>query len=685
MAFDPDKYLQSKKISTASLAPAPQEMSEDALSLGDLAAMAGQGATFKFGDEILGALKAAADVALTDEELSNIGNLYRQHQKEEEAKYEALAEAHPKTALAAELAGGFLVPAGFLAKGVKAGAEGAKLAGMALGGAETAKKAERAYKVLKAAEMGAKAGALAGAGSSKATLEDIGGLGKDVLTGAMGGTVLGGGLGVAGAGLSKAIEVAPEKIKSMGPLGENIVRAFEQSKAGRGFVNPESEKRILEEGKKAASELAEGLVEPSRKVSEEIASHLAEAEKIGAKVGIGDDKKLIEDISQLIKNTEGTGITEIPTIVNKRAFNAKKKALKDALDNNTIDQTTYTSELAALEKNPPLKKTALSGVSEALIQQTGVSPELAPHQLKSLSDDLQRLIKGELTPQEASNLAKKLSGEELGEGYKALDKRIQQLVPSSLPESIKAKAFESADTALSTPGKSAELMEKFSDVRRLLPETILNKGAIEKHADVYLSKFGAGPAALKKAETALNDEIKDVIINKLADPTSSADDVRGTMRALVERIDEVNKKYPELNLSLNSIVDKVKAAAQDRTIRAKILTKHGEKDSVEGIVDKLLNWSGYGGAIIAGKGAGVAQKGLKGFNNFITTASDASLMPIAKALQSTPKIDFLGHALEGALNNKSVAAKNAAIFSIMQNPEARKAIGKDMGFGSSED
>ena len=89
-------------------------------------------------------------------------------------------------------------------------------------------------------------------------------------------------------------------------------------------------------------------------------------------------------------------------------------------------------------------------------------------------------------------------------------------------------------------------------------------------------------------------------------------------------------------------------------------------------MDKLLNISGYGGAYATGIAARKGASGITQFNNLISTAGDTALMPVAKALQGVKGVSHLGAALEGALNNKSVAAKNAAIFSIMQNPEARK-------------
>lgn len=638
-----------------------QRLAEDKVSLGDLAAMAGQGATFGFGDELLGIGQAIGDVATTDAKLTDIYDIFRAHQKENEAKYEALAKANPKLALAMELAGGFAVPGGWIASGAKG-----------------LKNLSTAKKLLEAGKMGAKVGTIAGIGGSKANIEDMGGLAKDALLGSAGGAAIGTGLTGAGMATVAAAKKLPVLLEKLGPLGENLVRAFKASREGKGFVTPEQETRIGKQAEEASSELASKVLAPSKRVTEEIEAHYAEAGEKGAKVVPQAKSELAQYIAQLIKNIEDSGLTEVKSTINKRAYNAKKRDIEKKLADNQISQADATAALQALDANPPLKKTALSSSSELLRQQLGEDVEKAPHQLASLNAEIQRLIKGELTPQEAMNLKKRMAGEfygsnEAGLGSK-LQSKLQSLVPPKLTSTLEKAAQEAADVAVNAPGKSKALEQKFKDVRSLIPETILNKGDLTKYADVLVNKFGVGDQGLKKAETALNDIIENQIIGKLTDPASSGDEARNTIRLLQERIAEVQNKYPDLNLDFNKILENVKRASQDKTIRAKILTKHGEKDSISGLTGKLLDWTGYGGSAVLGKGTRVAEKGIKGFNRYLTTASDVTLRPIASALQNTKGISYLGDALIGALDNKSVAAKNAAIFSIMQNPKARDII-----------
>ena len=84
------------------------------------------------------------------------------------------------------------------------------------------------------------------------------------------------------------------------------------------------------------------------------------------------------------------------------------------------------------------------------------------------------------------------------------------------------------------------------------------------------------------------------------------------------------------------------------------------------MIRSLIEVTGYGGAITLGKGAAAIDN--------ISKWSNDQLMKGAQKLKLS-KVPHLGAFLEDAIiNNKGPAAKNAAIFSIMQNPEARKAL-----------
>jgi hypothetical protein len=672
MAFDPDKYLQSKVAQRL-----PEEVPEDAVSLGDVAAMLGQGATFNFGDEILGALKAAKDVALTDKELSDISDLYRQYQKQAEGEYAALREENPLLAPTLEFAGGMLLPGGFFAKGAK--------------GAISAAKSPTLMKALLAAGKegaitGSKIGALAGLGSSEATVSDLEALGKDVLTGAAGGALIGGTFGTAGAGLMKGIPAAIATGEASDtPLIRNLAGAARKGFEGRGFITDKSLKEIEKRTQEAASELEQGLTSPIKAASKDITDVLTEAKQQGALVS--PTPEIQEGLALFGRNIKGKGLT-VPTIDQKTL--KKIAGIEKQVVDGKLTRADADAKISAL-------KIASAGVGKEFEKQlTAMGTDVAktPHQYQGLMDKLTSLLKGELPPQDAYNLALDLE---------RLD---PELIPPGLLKSIKDAAKTTADVTLAPTmqqklssemakltsrlnskqitqeeytEEAGKLLKQFTDtpasrafekeqqVKIKLPETILGKGVPEDYRIQQMRDQGF------KAPTTIYNTIVDKVVEKLADPSTTGDKARIIISELEEQIAAFNKQFPESAVDLTSTLNKIKDVAQDRTIRKKILSEQGKSDEpAVGVLDKLLNVTGYGGAYMGGKLAGAGSRKLGQFNNLIASASDVTLMPIARALQGAKGVSYLGDALEGALNNKSVAAKNAAIFSIMQNPEARK-------------
>lgn len=58
----------------------------------------------------------------------------------------------------------------------------------------------------------------------------------------------------------------------------------------------------------------------------------------------------------------------------------------------------------------------------------------------------------------------------------------------------------------------------------------------------------------------------------------------------------------------------------------------------------------------------------------IYNASEDQLRDLGQQMKNIPGISPLGHALTKGLDNKDTVGVNAAIFSIMQNPQARILI-----------
>lgn len=117
---------------------------------------------FGLGDEAVGAAKSAADVLGGKSELSGLLERYKKYRDEERDKVKEAYEKYPKTAYAAEIAGGFIPGIGIAGKIGKLGS---------------------------ALKTGAGMGALSGLGSSEAELSDLKKLSQDVAVGATAGAI----------------------------------------------------------------------------------------------------------------------------------------------------------------------------------------------------------------------------------------------------------------------------------------------------------------------------------------------------------------------------------------------------------------------------------------------------------------------------------------------------------------
>jgi hypothetical protein len=205
-----DTSVAPSKLEQLPLSTSDLSFEEEPSTLSDLGTGAAQGLTFGFSDEALAALRAAHNVATTEKTIKDLPSLYRQLQQLEQEKVRKAKEASPYAYFAGELGGGVL-PALFTGGGTAA-ARGATAV------AEGAKAASFLPSVVRGAKLGAGYGALAGAGTSEAGIEDTAELAKDIGKGVLGGGTFGAVAGAAGDLVKKGIEAAGENrtLRQMG-------------------------------------------------------------------------------------------------------------------------------------------------------------------------------------------------------------------------------------------------------------------------------------------------------------------------------------------------------------------------------------------------------------------------------------------------------------------------------------
>jgi hypothetical protein len=276
-----------------------QESPQEEIGFGGGALLHGlQSATFGLSDEMIGALNAIPEMVTAPREkdenlLEKYKRLYKQERDIERENLARAEEEAPVGSMVGTLGGGFALPGKWLAEGGLAATK--LLPKMAQLGPNAAKLAEVAASPIgKMITGGAEAGALYGAG----TAEEMSDIPSDMLSGAKSGTVVGGGLGLAGAGIAKAAPIFSKLLtKSEGAMG----RAFQKSKKGIDILAPEFEQGVSKGINKEADELSGLLAEEQQAIQSKIEA----GEKEAFKILDNTRSKVNEKLSELQDNQLG--------------------------------------------------------------------------------------------------------------------------------------------------------------------------------------------------------------------------------------------------------------------------------------------------------------------------------------------------------------------------------------------
>lgn len=172
------------------------------------------------------------------------------------------------------------------------------------------------------------------------------------------------------------------------------------------------------------------------------------------------------------------------------------------------------------------------------------------------------------------------------------------------------------------------------------------------------------------------------VIQKLTQSNLKGREQGQQLERFKDQLLKVSESNPELfkSLGIADIGQHIKSIKSAADIEAILNTIQGRDSSLVsgGLMGQLVGAGkkfSYGAANLLGQGSAIAQKSAPAqMAKSIYQAGDDTLIKAANALKDTPGLQHLGQGLESAITNKSSAAKNAVIFSIMQNPNARKSI-----------
>lgn len=278
---------------------------------------------------------------------------------------------------------------------------------------------------------------------------------------------------------------------------------------------------------------------------------------------------------------------------------------------------------------------------------------------KKLIDELAAYQEGKLLPRDIKNLQINL-------------RKAQENIPGEFKD-----VFSDAQNAITGELKQLPGYDKVNDLfkrSRELSETITSKVPGEFNESYY--------SDLNKPKQALA-EAAQKIIRKSQDEALGGRPQQEQLKRLQDLLTKTSSENPELlkSMGVNNVDDFVKN-----------IRKSADK---ENLLQNIQGQDAFNKNNMIGDFASLGKRGLMLSSNLVGqavgsmassqsvpatitralyTASDDMLRGVATNLKSAPGAKHLGSALEAALDNKSVAAKNAALFSIAQNPDARKVV-----------
>lgn len=603
------------------------------------------GASFGTAPMITGGLEAGKDI-LTGTDANKFLDLYRKHQLESSKEYKDAKDRSPMLYGAGQLAGG--VASGALTAGASAeagaGLTGSELANLgALGLAKETGKA-----ALKGAAVGAGIGGLQGGAESEGNLDTLEGakqLGSDALGGAEVGGAIGGVLSsaapLAKVGLSG---VANSEFVQNRPTFQQIFKSFKEGQAGTHIAET---KPFLDTMQSQQTEDIRGITN----------TILNAENKLGAQLG-----DAIDSASQ-------SGIKINPS-----------QDLKDILTTST--NASGAKDLGLIDLLPAKAKLVGAG------------------NISKLTEGLKLLQQGNLDPKTAYNLRKQIMNITSNmEADPSLQKMLYN-VGNMLKE----------DISNAVPNLKP-LTQQFNQLRRAGTETLLAGGQPSEFADIWAGDLSNKDLALSKAVTNLLDTYSSPGTAKMGTRRAF-----GEMVSNLQKFDQANPgKLQELGLDIPSLVNNVESKANDFTLVKQVLgyephsdpLSHGlslltggTSNTPRGVIMQQANTAGLAANKVSNalknvptgtlSNAAVATytkdasspahdnstnlNELHDFSSALYKAPEDTLRKTADKLKSQPGVDHLGEALMKSIDNKNEAAKNAALFTILQNPQARAAL-----------
>lgn len=281
---------------------------------------------------------------------------------------------------------------------------------------------------------------------------------------------------------------------------------------------------------------------------------------------------------------------------------------------------------------------------------------------ESILSSATKLEKGDLSPKEANDLRRIIR-----------DKFAKVREKGDIET---AEILERAKDALQ--GKLNEIEgftqanKDYTTFLRSTAETIFKKGMPEEAIETSLSEIA------KPKEKLFGDLMG--LIRKAEAPGSSSDEKRRTLVALRENLADIERERPgflkSVGFDAEKFIGKIKEEADisaiSQTMRGYEPQSGFVRQALGAITPRAIT---YKVAETAGKAVGAVSRSTPAkLASKVYSAAEPELRSLSEKLMSSPATRRFGESLAGSLDKPGGVARRAVLFSIMQSPEARKAV-----------
>jgi hypothetical protein len=358
----------------------------------------------------------------------------------------------------------------------------------------------------------------------------------------------------------------------------------------------------------------------------------------------------------------------------QKAVNSVLDVLNSAdqkLGQEVGDSLVKATEKGSLININPEIESAFNRISEL----SKVIPQLGKN--RKSQDAYAKILQGKnnFSPVELKNLIDDIDSS-IGIFKAATNKGPQEV--STLNELIQFRKNIS-DTLKKSVPEYRDSAQKFEQFRNVLEQIVSG----DKPADITEKFYGN----LKNQQDKLYTNILDMV-EKVQSTSASAQPARTAFSNLMEslgRFEQANPSKAKELFDSQGLRKFILNASDDSVLRSSARNVMESRGVMPDLKEAFIGKLPITGAYLAGKttkkAAGLAQKPLvKGTVNLskrIYNAPAQSLSNVASKLEATGKFKNLGKALRESIESGDTYKKNAALFTIMQNPNAKALISSD--------